>query len=355
MTRDHDILFIPGPVEVEEELRAILSMPLVGHRSQRVVALVKALGRKLGALFLTRQHALFETCPATALMEAAIRNLVNERVLHVACGAFGERWAQISKSCGRTAELLAVPWGTAVGPELLREQLRRAGPYEAIAITHNETSTGAIAPLAELCAVVREVSPQALILADVVTSLGGAELRFDDWGLDLAFAGTQKCLALPPGLCVYALSERALQRCGQVPARGWLLDFERAVAGLRNGETLATPCVPLLFALDAQLERIAAEGLPQRWARHRDMQQAVVRWAGQRGFSFFVGDAAARSPTVSTLHASGRDVQKLADGARARGFVLDRGYGKLKGQTFRIGHMGDHTLARLEELLASLD
>ena len=229
---DSPLLFIPGPVEVDRELRDIMSMPLIGHRSKPFVAEVTAVCDKLKALYLTSAYALFENCPATALMEAGVRNLVARRVLHLTCGAFSERWLKISRACGREAEAVAVDWGQPSTPDDLRRALLENGPFDAVAITHNETSTGVINPLAELAATVREIAPDTLIMVDAVTSVGGAELRFDDWGLDLAFAGTQKCLALPPGLCVYAVSERAMAIAREMPGRGYLLDFANAAKGL---------------------------------------------------------------------------------------------------------------------------
>lgn len=349
----HPILFIPGPVEVDAELREIMAMPLIGHRSKAFLAEATALLPKLQALFQTRAHALFENAPATALMEASIRNLVADRVLHLTNGAFSERWAKISTACGRTAEVLAVEWGEAVTPEALEQKLATSAPFDAVTITHSETSTGVLSPLRELAAVVRERQPQAMILADVVTSLAGAELRFDDWGIDCAFAGTQKCLALPPGLVVYAVSARALARAKTMPGRGWLLDFVRAQEGLQKAETLATPCVPLVFALSRQLDRIATETLEGRWARHRQMQDVTMAWCDAQGYEPFVAPAL-RSPTVSTIRASGHTVTDLIAAAKAKGFTMGNGYGKLKDQTFRIGHMGDHTVARVQALLASL-
>ena len=190
-------------------------------------------------------------------------------------------------------------------------------------------------------------------MCDSVTSLGGAELLFDDWGLDLALAGTQKCLALPPGLVVYAVSARALERAAGIEERGFLLDFVKARTGLADGKTLATPNVPLVFALSHQLDRIAAEGMDGRWRRHLAMQACTADWATEHGFEFFVKEPF-RSPTVTTLRAPGRDIAKLAAQAKASGFAMDHGYGKLKGEAFRIGHMGDHTVERLQGLLAAI-
>jgi aspartate aminotransferase-like enzyme len=351
---DHDILFIPGPVEVDAELREIMAMPLMGHRQPAFLEEVKAVCEKLKPFFLTKAYTLFENCPATALMDAAVRNLIGERILHCVGGAFAERWFKVSSACGRKPEALSVPWGEVVTPDVLRETLTSSPPFEAVAITYSETSTGARAPLKELAAVVREVAPDTLILVDAVSAVGGIELRFDEWGIDLAFAGTQKCLALPPGLCVYALSERAMEKAKTVPDRGFLWDFERAAKGLAAGKASATPNVPLVFALSHQLDRIAAEGIENRWQRHRDMLGAVTAWAGDHEYEFLV-DEAYRSPTVSAIRNSGRVVKDLIAKAKGGGFVLGNGYGKLKGETFRIGHMGDHTVARLQRLLSLLD
>jgi len=353
---DHPVLFIPGPTEVDLELRQIMAMPMVGHRDPKFVAVVQDVCTRLRGLYQTAQPAAFESCPATALMEAGIRNFVPRggRSLHLLCGAFSERWLKIAKLCGRDPEGMTVPLGQAHDPALLRARLEKGPPVTAVVITHNETATGVIEPLQQLAATVRETAPDALVLVDVVTSIAGAELRFDDWGLDFAFAGTQKCLALPPGLCTFAASARALARAATIDERGFLLDLPRSLEETNEGKTIATPCVPLVYALQRQLERVAEEGLPQRWARHLAMRDATFGWAATAGMQPFVTDAAARSPTVSCIDALGQDVEALAKKAAAAGFKIDKGYGALKGKAFRIGHMGDHTLARVGELLAAL-
>lgn len=350
----HDILFLAGPVEVDEELRAIMSMPLVGHRSAGFLDEVKAVCQKLQGLFLTSAPALFDNCSATALMDAAVRNLVPERSLHLVNGAFSGRWRKSSVACGRTADAIEVAWGEVVTPDRLRKKLAADGPYDAVAITHSETSTGALSPLRELAEVVREVAPDTLVMVDAVSSLAGAELRFDEWGLDLVFAGTQKCLALPPGLCVFAVSNRALERAAGIPDRGLLADFPATAKALADGKTPATPCVPLVYALSRQLDRIATEGIENRWQRHRDMYSAVTTWAGEQGFEFLVEERY-RSPTVSAIRNSGRDVKELIARAKSAGYTLGNGYGKLKGETFRVGHMGDHTPDGVKGLLAALE
>ena len=353
---NHPVLFIPGPTEVDEELRQIMSMKLLGHRDPKFVATVQDVCAKLKLLFLTAQNVAFETCAGTALMEASMRNLLAQdaKSLHLVGGAFGKRWATISKACGRSPEILAVPLGEAHHPESLAKHLAGSAHPEVVCITHNETSTGVIQPLQELAAVVRAHAPDALILVDVVTSLAGAEMRFDQWGIDYAFAGTQKCLALPPGLGVYAVSDRALARAEQIKNRGFLLDLPRAVADTNAGKTLATPCVPLVYALQRQLERIANEGLENRWSRHVEMQSRTFAWAAAKGFTPFVSEAERRSPTVSCIDARGQSVEAMVQAAADSGFKMDKGYGDLKGKAFRVGHMGDHTMSRLESLLTVL-
>jgi predicted phosphoserine aminotransferase len=328
-----------------------MARPLIGHRSSACKELVQRLRPKLAPLFGTAGLPLFESCPATALMEAGVRNLVRERALVLTCGAFSERWHEIALGAGKRADALPVDWGRANRAGELRRALA-TGAYDAVTITHNETSTGVMNPLPELTAAAREFD--VLVLVDAVSSLAGAPVDFDRNGIDFCFAGVQKCLALPPGLSVYALSERALRRAAEIPGRGWLLDFVRAVRGLDKGETPATPSIPHLFALEAQLDAIAAEGLPARFARHAAMAERTRAWAAARGLSMY-SEAPHHSPTVSAIAAGGRDVEALVRRARAAGFVLSNGYGKLKGLTFRIGHMGDHRIEALERLLASLE
>jgi predicted phosphoserine aminotransferase len=351
----HPVLFIPGPVEVDPELREIMAMPAIGHRSKAAKECFGRLAPRLRELFGTKQHAFFENAPATALMEATIRNLVRSRVLHVTSGAFGDRWAEISKACGRSPDTVSSPWGDSVTPTQLREALQQATePYEVVCITHNETSTGMICDLRALCAVVAAVSPSSLICVDVVTSLGGAEFAFDDWGIDVAFAGTQKCLALPPGICLFALSQRAVDRAATVEGRGFLIDFAATPSRAAKNEPPATPCVPLLFALERQLDRIAAEGYANRFARHRTMRDRTIAWAERHGYAPFVRDPALRSPTVSALRADAATTEALIAAGKAGGFTISKGYGKIASETFRIGHMGDHDLPRLDRLLAAL-
>ncbi len=343
-------LFIPGPTEVRPEILAACAEPVIGHRGPECKALVTRIREGLRPIFGTEGQVLFETCPATALMEAAIKNLVHKRVLVLTCGAFSERWHEIALACGKEADALPVDWGSPNSVEDLEEVLTK-GRYEAVTITHNETSTGVLNPLRNLAGVAR--SRDCLVLVDAVSSLGGTAVDFDANGLDFCFAGAQKCLATPPGLTAYALSPRALDKAAQNHGRGWMFDFVRQSKSMDKNETLATPAISLMYALDKQLAAIATEGLTNRFARHRAMAERTWRWAAANGFEMLPA-APFRSPTVSTIKLGGRKGADLMAKAAAAGFVLGDGYGRLKETTFRIGHMGDHTLERLESLLTAL-
>jgi len=209
-------------------------------------------------------------------------------------------------------------------------------------------------PIAELVAAVKERSG-ASVLVDAVSSLSAVELDFDALGADLVLAGVQKALALPPGVAVFALSERALEKAGRIPNRGWTTDFLRLREAMEKDQTPATPSVSHLFALEAQLERVLEEGLPARAARHRGMADRVAQWAGARGHEL-LAEEGFRSPTVTCLRATGPPPADLIRGVAERIDVqLGGGYGDLKPTHFRIGHMGEHRPEDLERVLEAID
>jgi len=345
--------FLPGPSYVTEEIRQAMTGPMIGHRSAAFKEIYGRLAAALPQVLRTRGDGMFATGSSTLLMEAAISSCVESQVLHLVNGDFSKRWLQISQSLGKAADSIEVPLGEAVAPELVREALRRKR-YEAVALVHNETSTGVISPLAEVAAVVRAES-DALILVDTVSSLGGAPVETDAWGLDVVLAGTQKALALPPGLVVFTFSERAAERAGKVSRRGYYTDLLRYRAKHRDGGTITTPALSLVYALDVQLERILAEGMEARWQRHRELAGRTAEWAAARGFLYAPREGV-RSPTVSCLRppegvAAPEVVKKLAQ----RGFTVGGGYGEWKPTTFRIGHMGEVRPGDLDGLLATID
>lgn len=346
-------LFIPGPTEVAPEVLAEMARSAIGHRTPACAELWASCREGLRRLFQTEQEILMLTGPASAFMEAAIRNFVSRKSLHLVCGAFSKRWYEMAVACGKEATAFEVPWGEGFRPEALDAALAM-GDYEAVTLVHNETSTGVMNPLAELAEVVQG-HPEVLLLVDTVSSLAGAPVAFDDMKLDFCLAGVQKALALPAGLAVAAVSERALQRAAEVADRGWFLDVLRLVTSNQKEQSPTTPSTAHLYALQFQLQRIFEEGLVARWQRHAAMSERTQAWALQQGFELFAADGF-RSQTVSCIgRGDGPDFVPALQNLLQQGLLVSNGYGKLKNQTFRIGHMGEHRMSDLEDLLSRFE
>lgn len=353
MTRSRIQFFLPGPTYVLPEVREAMVAEVVGHRSPAFKSLYASMVPRLQAVFRTRGDVLVATGSATLVMESAVISTVESRVLNLVCGAFSERWHQICLALGKQADRVSVPWGQAVAPDLVREALRRQR-YEAVTLVHNETSTGVINPLEAIARVVREES-EALLLVDTVSSLAGAPIETDEWGLDVVLASVQKAIAAPPGLTVFSVSERAAERAERVETRGFYTDFLRYRDKHRAGGTITTPAVSVFFALDRQLDNIVEEGMEERWRRHADLQAQTARWADSKGMEWACEDGS-RSPTISCLRApDGWQAPEIVEGLDSLGFTVGGGYGKWKPETFRIGHMGEVRSEDLSGLLQALD
>lgn len=346
-------LFLPGPTDVDPQVLQAQAQPMIGHRGAACVALIERIEAKLKPVFGTEQRVFILASSGTGLQEAAMRNCVGERVLVAVCGAFGERWFNVAQQNGIPADRLDAEWGSAHDPADIAAALQ-AGDYDALAVVHNETSTGVENPIAGIASAAHEVNPDLLVLVDAVSSAGGVELRVDEWGLDVVLTSSQKCFALPPGLAFAAVSDRALARAETVPHRGWYFDFLLLERYLQRGMTPATPAISLLYALDLQLDRMLAEGLPQRFARHAQMASFAQGWAQER-FALFAKEGS-RSKTVTAIRMDGAfDVQALNDYLQRENMTVAGGYGPLKESTFRIGHMGEVQLEDLERLTALID
>ncbi len=344
--------FLPGPAHVEPEILERLATPITGHRSPGFKALYASLAPRLQRLFRTSQDVLIATSSATLVMESALISAPGGSVLHLTCGAFSERWEAINRSLGRSPDRLALPWGEAIDPDLVRAALGRKR-YDAVTLVHNETSTGVMSPLEEIARTVREES-DALLLVDAVSSLGGAPIETGDWGVDLLLAGSQKALALPPGLTLFTLSDRYAERSAELPHRGYYTDLLRYRDKHRAGGTITTPAIPQMHALDRQLDVILAEGLEARWQRHRSMSERTAAWAAGAGFELAAADGA-RSWTLTCLRPpAGVEPAALVQALAARGYVVGSGYGQWRPSTFRIGHMGEIRPADLENLFEEI-
>jgi aspartate aminotransferase-like enzyme len=345
--------FLPGPTYVADDVRQAMTEGDIGHRSAAYKELHADIAPRLSELFRTSRDVVPISGSATLAMEMAITSLVRRDVLNLVCGAFSARWAKICRALGREADQVTVPWGHSIDPDLVRQALQRKN-YEAVTVVHNETSTGVLNPLAEISQVIHEES-EALVLVDTVSSMGGARIETDDWQLDYVLTGSQKALALPPGLAFMSPSERALKRAEQIPHRGFYTDMLAWLDKHRANVALTTPPIPQIRALKVGLDRIPEEGLEGRWQRHLALRQQTEAWASERGFTY-ASQAAAASPMVSCLKPpTGIDAPRLVADLAAAGYVVGGGYGDWKPTTLRIGHMGEVRPADLEGLFATID
>lgn len=346
--------FIPGPTWVRPEILREMTRPMIGHRSLEFRELYSGIVGRLKTLFATTHNTFVVTSSGTGVMQAALENCVARRVLVTMCGAFSERWFAIAQSLGYEVDRLDAGWGNAVDPDALAEHLAsRRAHYDAVTLTHNETSTGVTNDVETLARIVRAESPDTLVLVDAVSSLAGIPLRFDDWGLDVCFASVQKGLALPPGITVVAASERAIERARKHPYRGLYFDFINYKTSADEGSVPSTPSLPHLYALARQLEEIInVEGLEERWGRHVKMRDLTLERTVR--YAKIAGDASHASPTVSALEPA-RSAEAIRVEMKKRGFAIGGGYGEWKDKTFRIGHMGDIPVDALERMLDALD
>jgi len=346
-------LFIPGPTHVRQEILEAQTAPMMGHRSKEYSKLQGEVRPKLQQMLYTQQPVFIYASSGTGVMEGSIRQAVLKRALVTVCGEFSSRWYEIALANGVPTDRVDVAAGTGFTPEIVDEALSK-GDYDTLTITLNETSTGVMNPLKDIAAMVREKYPDVLILVDAVSAMGGVKIEFDAWGLDVALASSQKCFALPPGLAVCAVSERALKRAEQVPGRGYYFDFLTMLEYYKKDQTPATPAISLIQALNAELDYVVAEGLENRWARHIEMATMVRTWARKHWALF--ADERFLSDTVTTVtNTRGISVAGLNQELGKRGAEISNGYGPFKEKTFRIAHMGDLTPDDIRWLLGMID
>jgi aspartate aminotransferase-like enzyme len=337
------LLMLPGPTPVRPEVLAANARPMINHRGP---AFAEILGRVLSGLkevFRTQGEVGLLTCSGTGAMEAALINVLSpgDRVLCCSSGWFGDRFGDIAAAYGARVEVMKVEWGQPFEAATLEGRLAedREHSIRAVLLTHNETSTGVQNDLRALAAA-RGGHP-ALFIVDAVSSLGAAELRMDDWGLDVVAAASQKAFAAPPGLAFVALSRRALQALEQARMPRYYLDLRRSLEYQAKGQTPFTPCVSAVFALDVALRHLLGEGLETAWARHERHARAVRAGVEALGLRLFAAPQAA-SPTVTAFHVpsdiGAANLQKRLE--TDYGVVIAGGMRHTAGRILRIGHLG---------------
>ncbi|GAB1060147.1 pyridoxal-phosphate-dependent aminotransferase family protein [Shewanella algae] len=341
------ILMGPGPSDVYPQVLAAQSRPTVGHLDPLFVAMMDELKSLIQYAFQTRNEmTIAVSAPGSAGMETCFVNLVEpgEKVIVCRNGVFGDRMRQNVERIGADAVMLDFEWGTAVDPEVVEAALKAHPDAAFLAFVHAETSTGALSDAKTLCALAREHG--CLSIVDAVTSLGGVELRVDDWGIDAIYSGSQKCLSCVPGLSPVSFSPAAVAKlkARKSPVQSWFLD-QSLVMGYWSGDGKRsyhhTAPVNALYSLHEALRLLAEEGLENAWQRHRDMHLLLRQGLESMGLEFVVAEQS-RLPQLNAVYIP----QGVDDGA-VRKQLLDNynleigaGLGALAGKAWRIGLMG---------------
>ena len=345
--------FLPGPTEVRREVLEAMLRPMIPHRSTEFEELFARLQTGLQNVFQTSRPVFVSAASATGMMEAGVRCLEPGRVLSLVNGAFSERFANIAEKCGHAVDRYEVPWGEIHRPSELDNYITQSR-YSGVTVVHSETSTGALNPIGQISDVAHKYGVWCLV--DSVSGLGGAEVRTDMGRFDYVLTGSQKAIAIPPGLAFGVASKSFLEAADKTPGRGAYFDLVEMHRFATEGQVPSTPALSLLYALDKQLEAILAEGIENRWKRHNAMAQSMDTWlieCQSDGIDVNnIVERNQRSPTVSTLRLPENvNAEAFLGKVRSRGITVASGYGKLKSRTFRIGHMGDHSPSTLERCL----
>ena len=350
----HKKLFIPGPVEILPEVLEQMAKPMIGHRGKEASALQRRISDKLRTVFATKEEILLSTSSGSGLMEGALRSCTTKRAVVFSIGAFGDRWYDMAVDNGVPADFITSEWGQPTTPEMVDKALM-TGNYDLVTITHSETSTGVMNNLEELAPVIRKY-PDVVYCVDAVSSMGGTPIYSDRDGVDICITSTQKALGLPPGMACCSFSKKAIERAKQVKTRGSYFDLLKLYDCIQDSDYQypTTPSLSHMFALEYQLDRMLAEGLENRFARHKEMAGAVQDWAA-RHFAIFANPAYLSDTVTAIVNTKGLSVVDLNKVLGERGFQISNGYGKVKDKTFRIAHMADCTLPEVKELLAVVE
>ncbi len=347
-------LFSPGPVDVSKETFAAMSQTMIGHRGADFEALYASTQPGLQEIFGTQRPVFISTSSAWGVMEGALRNVARQKVLCLCCGAFSDKWLDVAKKCGFEAEAVQVEWGDAIDPEAVRAKLAEGG-FDTVTFIHSETSTGVLNDLVGICEVVKSF-PDTMLIVDCVSSLSTVPVDMDANKIDVLLAGVQKALALPPGMAVFAVSEAAMERAKTVKNRGYYFDFIEFAKNAAANNTPCTPSISLIFGLQYILGEIAKEGFGPRIARHAKTNAMIAEWGAKHGFELFAPEGRRSFALTCFKTPEGFDLSGFIKSLKNKhNLLINGGYGKIKGTTFRISNMGNETEATMQELIDAMD
>lgn len=350
----HKKLFVPGPVEVSEDVLQKMATPMIGHRSKEASELQRNISNKLRKVFHTKEEILLSTSSGTGLMEGAIRCSTAKRAAVFSVGAFGSRWHKIAECNNVPADLFEEEWGKSVDVDKIDKALA-TGKYDVLCVTHNETSTGVMNPVEEISRVLKKY-PEVVWCLDTVSSMGGTKIEVDKLGVDICLTSTQKAIGLPPGMAICSFSEKAVERAKKIKFRGYYLDLLTLYNYIhkKDYQYPSTPSLSHMFAMDYQLDKMLDEGLDNRYKRHLQMAEYVREWA-KKYFELYSDEKYLSNTVTNIKNTRDINVAELNKKLGERGFQISNGYGKLKEKAFRIAHMGDCTLDEIKELLNTIN
>ncbi len=357
MDRFEPNLRIPGPTALPPSVREAGGRQMINHRGPEFAAMLARILDGMKPFFGTTRDVAMLTCAGSGGLEAAIVNTLSpgDRVLAVSIGSFGDRFAKIAAIYGADVTKIEVEWGQAADPGVVADALRAAPGYRAVLLTHNETSTGVMNPVAELAAAIRDASPESLILVDSVSGLGAVPFEMDAWGVDLVVTGSQKAWMSAPGLAMIAASERGWAATETARMPRFYLDLRSHRESAAAGQTPFTPAIAVVYQVDEGLRLMAAEGRDGIFARHEACAGASRAGLRALGFELLADDRVASKTVTAAKMPDGHEWKPFNAAIKSHGVVLAGGQGKLTGKIFRLGHLGSVTVDEILGAIAVLE
>jgi aspartate aminotransferase-like enzyme len=355
-TGDYDdkTLYLPGPTEVREDVIEAMAEPMFGHRMDRMTDLYTTIVEDTKEFLGTDQEVIILTASGTEFWEATTLNLVEDKMLVPTSGAFSERQANVAERLGKDVDRLEYDWGKAVKPDDIHGALE-SEDYDAVGVVMNETSTGVRNPVEEIGDVLGDY-PDTYFVVDAISCLGGDYIDIEDNNIDCIFTSTQKALAMPPGLAVCTVSDDAYERELQKDSASWYGGFQRCLDYYdRKGQTHSTPAIPIMLAYRKQMKHLLEEGHKARDRRHQEMAEYARDWAREQ-FGLYPEEGYESQTVTCVENTRGIDVAETVEAVSEEyDMVFSSGYGDLSEESFRIGHMGEHTVESIKELTDAIE
>ncbi len=348
-------LYLPGPTEVREDVVEEMAQPTFGHRMERMTDLYTTIVEDTRKFLDTDQQVIVLTASGTEFWESTTLNLVEDRMLVPTNGAFSTRQANVAERLGKTVDRIEYEWGAAVEPADVRETLESGPEYDAVGMVMNETSTGVRNPVEQVGDLLGDY-PETYFVVDAISCLGGDDIDIDAHNVDCIFTSTQKAFAMPPGLAVCTVSDAAYERELEKDSASWYGGFQRCLDYYdRKGQTHSTPAIPLMLAYRKQMKHMLEEGHAARSKRHREMAAYTREWAREH-FDLYPEPGYESQSVTCVANTRGIDVAETVETVSERyDMVFSSGYGELAEESFRIGHMGEHTVESVRRLTDAIE